>query len=105
MVETPEVPLFVFNQSSSLMSDRATQAMEKALRNLANPMYVRLFLQDFILRIRVSSLCGECVAVTSFVDAEESVFAFSFWQIFSFLANGMILCLCIYFYLANKSSL
>lgn len=33
-----EVPLFVFNQSSSLMSDRATQAMEKALRNLANPM-------------------------------------------------------------------
>lgn len=38
MVETPEVPLFVFNQSSSLMSDRATQEMEKALRNLANPM-------------------------------------------------------------------
>lgn len=38
-----EVPLFVFNQSSSLMSDRATQAMEKALRNLANPMCVRLF--------------------------------------------------------------
>lgn len=38
-----EVPLSVFSQSSSLMSDRATQAMEKALRNLANPnMYVRL---------------------------------------------------------------
>ncbi|KAG0598619.1 hypothetical protein M758_12G088400 [Ceratodon purpureus] len=34
---TADVPLSVFSQSSSLMSDRATQAMEKALRNLANP--------------------------------------------------------------------
>lgn len=31
------VPLSVFSQSSSLMSDRAAQAMEKALRNLAMP--------------------------------------------------------------------
>lgn len=51
MVETPaakddsqaEVPLSVFSQSSSLMSDRATQAMEKALRSLAHPMCVPLF--------------------------------------------------------------
>lgn len=33
------VPLSVFSQSSSLMSDRASQAMEKALRNKPRPRY------------------------------------------------------------------
>ena len=55
---TADVPLSVFSQSSSLMSDRATQAMEKALRNLANPNMYGFVSSLPCLVCLFASVCG-----------------------------------------------